>query len=122
MTNLSFNINKEYEFKEELTLKINNDVKILQQENKDRREAAIILNLDIFKSDEVNDVPFNLTIEIEGIFRWDEELEKNNNILDIMLKQNAPAILYSYMRPIITLLTVEANMPPLVIPLMNFNQ
>ena len=67
-------------------------------------------------------MPFQINVEIEGYFNWDDELEKNAVLLDAMLKQNAPAILFSYVRPLITLLTVEADMPPLVIPLMNFKE
>jgi len=39
-----------------------------------------------------------------------------------MLRQNAPAALFSYLRPIVTQITVEANIPPLVLPLMNFTE
>ena len=64
--------------------------------------------------------PFQFNMEIEGFFTWTEELGAKKELLETMLNQNAPAILYSYLRPLITLITVEADMPPLVIPLMNF--
>lgn len=41
----------------------------------------------------------------EGLFEWDKDLE-----------ENPPAILYSYLRPIITTTSIDANLPPLVIP------
>jgi preprotein translocase subunit SecB len=39
-----------------------------------------------------------------------------------MLRQNAPAALFSYLRPIVTQISIEANMPPLILPLMNFTE
>ena len=68
----------------------------------------------------MEEVPFQFNMEIEGLFTWTEELGEKEELLETMLSQNAPAILYSYLRPLITLITVEADMPPLVIPLMNF--
>lgn len=44
----------------------------------------------------------------------DEELVK------LLLKQNAPAILLSDIRPYVTTLTTGSGYPPLVLPLMNF--
>ena len=78
------------------------------------------IKIGIFTLQELGDAPFQIKVEIEGYFNWDEDLGENAALLETMLKQNAPAILYSYARPLITLITVEANMPPLVIPLMNF--
>mgnify|MGYP001054462075 CR=1 FL=1 len=56
------------------------------------------------------------------MFEWCKELEDNPTQLEVLLKENAPAILYSYLRPIITNMSIEASLPPLVIPLMNFRE
>jgi len=65
---------------------------------------------------------FKLDIEIQGCFAWDDMLDKDTEQLDTLLRQNAPAALFSYLRPIVTQITVEANIPPLVLPLMNFTE
>lgn len=117
---ISYETNKGFDFKGDFSLDVNNDINIIKGTDESAHEAMVVLNIGIFTNKDFNEVPFNISIEIEGYFKWDEELQKNQALLDIMLKQNAPAILYSYIRPIITLMTVEANMPPLVIPLMNF--
>ena len=121
MTSLQYSTNKEFEFGNELSIQIDNQIQIMNVEGEYGREALVILNLSVFKSAEFKDVPFSISVKIEGLFKWDEDLESKKELLDIMLKQNAPAVLYGYLRPMITLVTVEANMPPLVIPLMNFN-
>ena len=112
--------NKEYKFNEELALEIDNNISIIKGTEEHARQAIVVLKIGIFSLKELSKVPFQINVEIEGYFNWDDELEKNAVLLDAMLKQNAPAILFSYVRPLITLLTVEADMPPLVIPLMNF--
>lgn len=119
---MSYESNKEYVFKDELVLELNNNIQVSKSDDKEIHESIIVLNVGIFTLKDISSVPFQINIEIEGHFKWDDELEGTPEILEIMLKQNAPAILYSYIRPIITLITVEGNMPPLVIPLVNFRE
>ncbi len=120
VTKISYESNEQYVFKDELVLELNNNIQVIKSNEKERRESIVILNVGIFTLKDISFVPFQINIEIEGRFKWDDKLEGTPEILEIMLKQNAPAVLYSYLRPIITLITVEGNMPPLVIPLVNF--
>ena len=120
ISKMLFETNKEFVFKDEVQLEMNNNIHIIKNSDEQKYDSIVILNIGIFTSKNLSDVPFKMNIEVEGHFIWDEKLEEDTLQLDSLLKQNAPAILYSYLRPIITLITVEANMPPLVIPLMNF--
>ncbi len=116
-----FQVNSEYDFSNEVLLEIDKNIKVAKK-LKEEMVATVILELRFFENKDLNQVPFKLEMEIEGIFEWDEELEDNPNQLEILLKENAPAILYSYLRPIITTTSIDANLPPLVIPLMNFRE
>ncbi len=120
ISKFDFQLNKEYKFDGEVKLDMNNNIQITKGVDENAQQAIVALSLTVFESRENDEVPFKIKAVIEGHFRWTDELEKDEVALDSMLKQNAPAILYSYIRPIITLITVEANMPPLVVPLMNF--
>lgn len=115
-----FEINKEFDFAGEMPLEIKNNVKVGRDSDEENREAIVVLNLGFFTESDFDKVPFKIEMEIEGLFGWEENLKNNMLQLESLLKENAPAILYSYLRPLITLMTVEANLPPLVIPLMNF--
>lgn len=117
-----FEINKDFVFEKEVALELSNNVRVLKNSNEQKKDSIVTLNIDIFPSKELADVPFKINIEIQGCFTWDETLVKDTVQLDALLRQNAPAALYSYLRPFITLITVEANMPPLVLPLMNFTE
>ena len=116
-----FQVNKEYDFSNEISLEIDKNIRISKIPNEEPM-AVVILNLMFFKETDFNEVPFKLELEIEGVFIWNEEQEDNHSQLEILLKENAPAILYSYLRPIITSTSIDANLPPLVIPLMNFRE
>lgn len=116
-----FEVNKSFKFNDEVSLEIDNDISIIKVSDEEM-SSNVILNLKFFKNKEFKDVPFKLEIEIEGLFGWNKELDNNLPHLEILLKENSPAILYSYLRPIITNLSLEASLPPLVIPLMNFRK
>lgn len=116
-----FIMNKEFDFSGEVVLKIDDDIKILKV-NDQEMSSVVILSLKFFQENDLKDVPFKLELEVEGVFEWGEELHKEELKLETLLQENAPAILYSYVRPIITNISVDANLPPLVIPLMNFRK
>jgi len=122
ISTFEFKLNKEYKFDGEIKLELSSNVQISKGIDEHDYQAVVTLSLGIFETCNLIDSPFQINAEIEGNFKWMENLEKDQNSLDMMLKQNAPAILYSYIRPIITMMTVEANLPPLVIPLMNFQK
>jgi preprotein translocase subunit SecB len=122
LSKMIFETNKEFVFKDEVQLDTNNSIHIIKNTDEQKYDSIVILNISIFTSKSLSDVPFRMDVEVEGHFMWNDKLAEDTLQLDSMLKQNAPAILYSYLRPIITLITVEANIPPLVIPLMNFSE
>lgn len=116
-----FQVNKDYDFSGEVLLEIDKNVKVTKMSDEEM-VAIVTLNLRFFQSKDLKEVPFKLEMEIEGMFGWDNELKENPIQLEDLLKENAPAILYSYLRPIITTTSIDANLPPLVIPLMNFRE
>ncbi len=121
VTKNMFQVNKDYDFTGEVLLEIDKNVKVTEVSNEEM-VVMVTLNLMFFKDKDFKEVPFKLELEIEGLFGWGKELEENPTQLEILLRENAPAILYSYLRPIITTTSIDANLPPLVIPLMNFRE
>lgn len=82
-------------------------------------EAHVLLDLSIFQDEPLEKVPFRLSCVHEGLFTWNDEFPKE--IINKMLRTNAPALLLSYDRTIISLLTAYSGLPTLVLPLINFN-
>ncbi len=100
-----------------IDLKLSGNTEIHKfEENK----AKVIFSFSVFKKEPIESVPFKIEIIIEGIFTWNEEISLD--MVDQLLNTNAPAILISYIRSIVTQLTVLSGFPALVLPLLNFTK
>ena len=115
----SFKLNREYASEENVDIKF--DVATSVQVDPETGEVALVdLKIEIFKEDDFAEVPFKITVIAEGLFKWNEETAKDEKVLESLLNQNAPAILYGYIRQEIRLMTLNAGIPTLDIPVMNF--
>ena len=92
-----------------MTFNFNNVTKINEEKNK----IEISLSTDIFK--DVEDAPFNMSVEIIGFF----ELDGDDDISHY--EANAIAIMYPYLRAIISTYTSSANVMPIILPAININ-
>lgn len=63
------------------------------------RRAIVALNLKMGTST----TQFELEMEMQSSFRWDDSFEEKD--INNLLNQNAPALLLSYMRPLVSQLT-----------------
>lgn len=115
LTQLEFKVNENYNSNSMITLDIKDDISV---KNISETAARVILRLQIFEEKDFDDVPFIINIEMHGDFSWSNDM--NEDIVKVLLKQNAPAVLLSYMRPYITTITTGSGYPPLILPLMNF--
>lgn len=64
--------------------------------------------------------PFFLETKFVANFRWNEQLLGDR--VDAFLNQNAPALLLSYVRPIISMVTNVSHYPPYNLPFINFSE
>ena len=92
-----------------LTFNFKNITKINEEKNK----MEISLSTDIFK--DIEDAPFNMSVEIIGFF----ELEGIGDISHY--EANAIAIMYPYLRTIISTYTSSANIMPIILSAININ-
>lgn len=84
----------------------------------EKRIAIVVLNVSLFE--DIEDAPFAANVSYEGEFIWDETVSEER--LQTLLDVNAPAVLYSYMRPVFTDFTTKACFPPLILPMANFTK
>lgn len=116
ITEVVFKIKKEnilyegsYDFHTKIDILKNKDI---------MNKAKVILMLEVFRENEF-DKPFYLKNIIEGVFSWENNIFTEEQI-SLLLKENAPAVLLSYIRTNTSLITISAGLKPLVIPLINF--
>lgn len=85
----------------------------------DQNVAAVCLGCNIFKERNEN-YPFSLEIEIVGFFKFETTLESEE--AERLLKVNGTAILFPYLRSIVSSLTADSGFQPLILPVMNIHK
>ena len=93
----------------DIDLKLGHDIKIFGN------EMHVMLNAIVFDKMIEKNYPFKINVIIEGIF------ETSNKNVDIF-KNNAIAILFPYIRTLISTYTANSNVPTLVLPTINVNK
>lgn len=119
LNNISFITNKNFEpenFKGFNNLSVNLEIRVPEPEINDDKEEYLV-TLDVKIGEQNNYYPFEINISYMAVFEWDgqSDIEK-----DDFLNINAPAILYSYCRPVISNITGLSEFPPLDLPFYNF--
>ena len=79
---------------------------------KEENNMKIILKTEIFKNAEKNNYPFYMSVTIEGKLKTEgDDIEK--------FEINGIALLFPYLRSIISTYTANSNMPTLILPPIN---
>ncbi len=111
------------EFAENEGFVIDNNKKISIEANVDVKnkkisdnEAAVSLIVEL--GGKTVNAPFYLVAEVTAIFNWDNSFDDEN--IELLLNQNAPALLLSYVRPIVAMTTNSSHFPAYNIPFINF--
>ena len=111
VNNVHFNYNQKQSSEKNLKLTFN--FKNITKINKEKNKMEISLSTEIFK--DIEDAPFSMSVEIIGFF----ELEGMGDISHY--EANAIAIMYPYLRAIISTYTSSANVMPIILPAININ-
>ena len=116
------------QFTEEIIFKKNSDFKDrkiklkfshkLEIKNIDETSSSVKLTFNIFTEEELEVSPFFISITQLGEFQYPSDLDKTD--LENLLNINAPAVLLSYIRGLVSQITAFSGYPALIIPLMNF--
>ena len=116
------------QFTEEIIFKKNSDFKDrkiklkvshkLEIKNIDETSSSVKLTFNIFTEEELEVSPFFISITQLGELQYPSDLDKTD--LENLLNINAPAVLLSYIRGLVSQITAFSGYPALIIPLMNF--
>lgn len=113
--NISFNKNSSYDGKPiDFQYRIGNSIRVQKSQSEDI--AKVYLDLKI--GNDTDKCPFELTITMSAKFKWKENVEGKQ--LESLLSKNAPALLLSYLRPVVSLLLSQAGFPNFNIPFADF--
>lgn len=77
-------------------------------------EKNAIVNFELKIGDESKEVPFFIDLEMSARFMWNDDLSKDKQ--EKLLSVNAPSLIVSYMRPIISNITSNSQFPSFDLP------
>jgi len=118
LTAFDFRINREYNADAEevdVALKIS-----VSKKRTGEREAIVELTVEIGEKDD--SAPFYINATEGAFFKWEENAFNGEKDIDVLLDVNAPALLLSYLRPIVAGITTASKYASYNIPFINFNK
>lgn len=107
---INFKINKKYN-----NDNVNIDFKISKKVTYTDNLMNVELDTVVFENAENNNYPFEMEVRIEGLFEFQGDVKNT-------LEANAIAILYPYIRAIVSNYTANANVNSLILPIINVNK
>ncbi len=113
---ITYNTNELYRPQDELKLVFDFDTSTSFSEDKKRME--IELSSEIFKDSVANNYPFEMSLCLKGFF----DIKSVSGPEGIQIfEKNAIAILFPYLRSLVSTYTANANVAPVILPAMNIN-
>ena len=115
LSKIEFSLNNDFDTDSEIKIQTNINTKTIKED--DKNEAIVKL---IVKIGEKNkNMPFYLIAEEIARFKWDENKYDDNEI-ERLLSQNAPALLIGHLRPTISYITNASPLGAYNIPFIDF--
>lgn len=112
LISIEFNLNKEA--RPDKTYSIPQNISI--KKAKEAKSAFVQME---YSCGDKGECPFFIKAVMEAKFLW-EDIDDDK--IDAFLDVNAPSLLISYLRPIVSSVTSYAGITPLAIPFMNFSK
>ena len=110
---LAFSINEDFKLNQSDQIIINPEFE-RKIRKIDENNALINLIFTVKKNGSL--LPFSIEVDIEGLFQMDR-WEQPENVS--IMTTNTVAILFPYLRTIVSMVTANANISPYIIPVMN---
>ncbi len=110
LTKLVFKANPDFEQSLYKGISLESKTHIL----KSKENSNAIVELIVLVGKEVREYPFFVEVAMNAEFMWEKELDEE--VVDDLLKKNAPSLILSYIRPIIATVTNNSQYPVFNLP------
>ena len=119
LTESHFIVHREKRDKDVVNIHLHRNI-VKSEENPTQALVEVKVQLNKNEDKELEDACFVAEVTMQSAFTWPENLAEQqvNNLLEI----NAPALLISYIRPIIVQLTSASPIPVYNLPFLNLNE
>ena len=105
-----FKINEEFD--DSNPVKIDFDIDDSTEFDNEMSQMSVELKLEVFKEMKKNNYPFSINVTLTGLFKT------NGDNIEVF-RPNAIAILYPYLRSIVSTYTANSNVSTLILPPIN---
>ncbi|APC07791.1 protein-export chaperone SecB [Neomoorella thermoacetica] len=117
---LSYKLNQNFKSQKNKSIPLDFKVRTESTVDETNNEITVDLFCNIFEEGPEKDNPFHLKVNLRGWFKTNSTVEKNE--LYRYAEINAPAILFPFLRTVVSSVTMAANVPPVILPLVNINR
>lgn len=117
LTGTQFSVNSEFCNEKELQMPVHINV----ANNWDKKSCRAAVQLTVSIGQENNDFPYFLQVIMNADFKWQQDVYKPEDITNLLSK-NAPALLLSYVRPIVANITNASPFPVQNLPFFDFTK
>ena len=111
---ISFALNENYDFSKKQSVKLNqNFTRSIKKIDEDICDVSLIF---VISESAGTPTPFTMKVTVTGTFK----LEKWENAENVdFIKTNAVAIVYPFLRSLVSTITANANLPSYILPVFN---
>lgn len=118
----NFELNDAFVPKENQILNVEKEFHLQVSEiEKDNEMNKVVIVLEIKIGNEKPDSPFRIEVAEAALFKWKDGIYDQKK-LNRLLNHNAPALLLSYIRPMITNVTANSKFPAYQLPFVDFTK
>ena len=117
LMNLTFEINQKFQAPPDGTVDIQVSCHINVKRDPGKNQAVVELTVEAGNKNK--EAPFMFKVTEGAQFKWEEEAKE---IVDKLLRQNAPALLLGYIRPIVSVFTSSTPYGAYNLPFIDFTK
>lgn len=113
LEHLEFGINDKFEEEKYHGIEINGETQITRVKNKEKA----LVKLCLYIGEQTDAAPFWIKVSMRAKFVWEKNMKPE--LVERLLQANAPSLLLSYIRPIVSNITSNTQFPTFNIPFMD---
>lgn len=119
INSINFSVNPDFSSTNGIDIDMTLEVETKVYEKASTGSVAIVAK---FFSSETDNYPFKLDLVVEGFFGIKSEAALDSEILHKRIRLNGTTALFPFLRSAVADITKAANVPPLIIPLVNIHK
>lgn len=111
---LNYKIKDDFSNDDNAEVSFESNIEVERNENKPIAKVTLSCTID-------NDTfPFSIFISMATMVKWENTIDNNSDMVKVILEKSVPALLLSYIRPLVSQITSHSPYRAFDIPFINF--